>query len=180
MDTDCQKCCLAGTRNKIVLFGGNKNARVMLIGEAPGADEDAVGLPFVGRAGKFLTKLLEEAGFDREKDLYITNIVKCRPPNNRKPLPDEIAACAPVLEKQIEEVKPEIIILVGSVALSYFIKDKKLTISKARGNIFEWRGIKLAPVFHPSYLLRNHSETPDSPRGLTRSDFKAIKKLLEN
>ncbi len=99
---DCKACKLSETRNNIVFFGGNESARVMLIGEAPGADEDAVGLPFVGRAGKFLTKLLEEAGFDREKDLYITNIVKCRPPNNRKPEPNEISACAPFLEKQIK------------------------------------------------------------------------------
>ena len=180
---DCKACKLAKTRNSIVLFGGNKNARVMLIGEAPGAEEDAAGLPFVGRAGKFLTKLLEEAGFERKEDggdLYITNIAKCRPPNNRKPEAAEIAACAPILEKQIKEVKPEIVILVGSVAMSYFLKDKKLTISKARGQIFERDGIKLIPVFHPSYLLRNHRETLDSPRGLTRSDLKMVKELLKN
>ena len=177
---NCKACKLSETRNNIVFFGGSENARIMLIGEAPGADEDMAGLPFVGRAGKFLTKLLEEAGIERAKDLYITNIVKCRPPNNRKPEADEITACSCHLETQINNIKPKAIVLVGSVALSYFIKDKKLTITKARGQIFERGEIKLIPIFHPSYLLRNHNEDPNSPRGLTRSDLEMVKELLKN
>lgn len=177
---NCKKCELSKSRTSIVLFSGSETASIMLIGEAPGADEDKIGLPFVGRAGKFLTSMLEDAGFNREKDLYITNIVKCRPPNNRKPKGVEVEACAPYLAAQIEAVRPKVIVLVGSSALEAFIREKT-TITNARGKIFEYGdGIKLVPIFHPSYLLRNHSKEPDKPRALTILGLKNIKELLKN
>lgn len=181
MDINCQKCCLTKTCNKFVYYSGNPKAKAILVGEAPGAEEDKAGIPFVGRAGKFLTKMLTEAGIDRDKDLYVTNIVKCRPPNNRKPAKEEIAACKPHLEKQLKEISPEMIILVGAVALSFFVKEK-ITITNARGKVFDYnydgKNIKLIPIFHPSFLLRNHSEKPGSPRDLTKNDLKFIKELL--
>lgn len=180
LPNNCKKCELSKARTNIVFFSGSENAKIMLIGEAPGADEDETGLPFVGRAGKFLTQMLVEAGIEREKDLYITNVVKCRPPNNRKPKRNEVEACAPYLAAQIEAVKPEVIVLVGSSALEAFVEEK-ITITNARGKVFEHKGgIKLVPIFHPSYLLRNHSKEPDKPRALTLLDLKNIKELLKN
>ncbi len=176
---NCTKCPLHAGRNKLVFSDGSINAKIMLIGEAPGADEDKSGLPFVGRAGKFLNELLEKAGIDRKKDLYIANTVKCRPPENRKPLPNEKIACEGNLFKQIEVVKPKVIILCGSTAVETFIKDKKLTITKIRGQVFEYKnGIKLVPIFHPSYLLRKHSIEPDAPRMLTLKDLEMIKTMV--
>lgn len=176
---NCTKCPLHLGRNKLVFSDGSENAKIMLIGEAPGADEDKLGLPFVGRAGKFLNELLEKAGIDRKKDLYIANTVKCRPPENRKPLPNEKIACESNLFKQIEVVKPKVIILCGSTAVETFIKDKKLTITKIRGQVFEYKnGIKLVPIFHPSYLLRKHSTEPDAPRALTLKDLEMVKAMV--
>ena len=159
---------------------GSENAKIMLIGEAPGADEDKTGIPFVGRAGKLLNEFLEKAGIKRGEDIYIANTVKCRPPENRKPLSIEKIACEENLKKQIDVVKPKVIILCGATAMESFIKDKKLKITSARGQVFEYKnGIKLVPVFHPSYLLRQHSTEENSPRDLMLKDLKMIKKLSE-
>ncbi len=174
----CTKCPLCTNRQNIVFSDGCESAKIMLIGEAPGADEDKTGTPFVGRAGKLLNEFLQKSGLDRKKDIYIANTVKCRPPENRKPTTDEKLACAGNLIAQINVVKPKVIILCGATAMESFIKDKKLTITKARGQIFDFKdNIKLVPIFHPSYLLRQHSIEPNSPRDLMLKDLKMIKSL---
>ena len=178
---NCTNCSLHSGRNNIVFSDGPETAKIMLIGEAPGADEDKLGKPFVGRAGKLLNEFLEMAGIKRGEDIYIANTVKCRPPENRKPLPVEKIACEGNLKKQIDVVKPKVIILCGATAMESFIKDKKMTITNARGRIFEYEnGMKLVPVFHPSYLLRKHSTEPNSPRDLMFKDLKMIKEMADN
>lgn len=173
---NCKGCPLCSTRTNLVFSDGNPGANIMLIGEAPGADEDRLGVPFVGRAGKLLNEFFEKAGIDRQNDIYICNTLKCRPPENRKPSPDEKKACAPFLKYQIDTIKPKIIILCGATALESFIKG--YTISKARGKIFKGsKGTVFIPIFHPSYLLRNHSLEPNSPRDLMLRDLKMIKQL---
>lgn len=176
----CQNCSLAKTRTNIVFSDGYANAPVMLIGEAPGADEDASGVPFVGRAGKLLTQLFEECGINRETDLYICNTIKCRPPENRDPKPEEKVSCSKYLEAQINIVRPKLIVLCGATAAKSFLGED-LKISQIRGNkymIFD--KIPATVIFHPSYLLRNHSEEPNSPRWLTKKDLTAIKKFIDN
>ena len=176
----CTSCSLHLGRNNIVFSDGPVTAKIMLIGEAPGADEDKQGVPFVGRAGKLLNEFLEKAGIKRGEDIYIANTVKCRPPENRKPTPLEKSACEGNLKKQIDAVKPKVIVLCGATAMESFIKDKKLTITKARGQVFEYEnGIKLVPVFHPSYLLRQHSLEVNSPRDLMLKDLKMIKEMAK-
>ena len=177
---NCTKCPLHCTRTNVVISDGSVSADIMLIGEAPGADEDKTGIPFVGRAGKLLNEFLVKAGLDRKKDLYIANTVKCRPPENRKPTKEEKIACEDNLKKQIDMVKPKVIILCGATAMESFIKDKKLTISKARGQVFDLNGIKLVPIFHPSYLLRQHSMQKGSPRDLMLEDLKMVKALVNS
>lgn len=177
---NCTKCPLHCTRTNVVISDGSVSADIMLIGEAPGADEDKTGIPFVGRAGKLLNEFLIKAGLDRKKDLYIANTVKCRPPENRKPTKEEKIACEDNLKKQIDMVKPKVIILCGVTAMESFIKDKKLTISKARGQVFDLNGIKLVPIFHPSYLLRQHSMQKGSPRDLMLEDLKMVKALVNS
>ncbi|HIS54899.1 TPA: uracil-DNA glycosylase [Candidatus Galligastranaerophilus gallistercoris] len=177
---NCTKCPLHCTRTNVVISDGSVSADIMLIGEAPGADEDKTGIPFVGRAGKLLNEFLIKAGLDRKKDLYIANTVKCRPPENRKPTKEEKIACEDNLKKQIDMVKPKVIILCGATAMESFIKDKKLTISKARGQVFDLNGIKLVPIFHPSYLLRQHSMQKGSPRDLMLEDLKMVKALVNS
>lgn len=173
---NCAGCSLGATRTNLVFSDGNPEANIMLIGEAPGADEDRLGVPFVGRAGKLLDEFFQKAGIDRKKDIYICNTLKCRPPNNRKPEPDEKKACAPYLKFQIDVIKPKIIILCGATALESFIKG--YTITKARGKIFKGsKGTVFVPIFHPSYLLRNHSVEENSPRDLMLKDLKMIKQL---
>ncbi len=174
---NCTNCSLCGKRNNIVFSDGCECAPVMFIGEAPGQNEDNTGIPFVGRAGQLLRKFMLEVGFG-ENDFYIANTLKCRPPENRKPTKEEKKACAYFLEKQIELVNPKIIVLVGSTALESFIFDKKLTITKARGQIFEIDNRKFIPIFHPSYLLRYHSMEIGSPRYLFKSDLEMIKKMI--
>jgi len=176
----CQNCSLAKTRTNIVFSDGSAGAPVMLIGEAPGADEDASGIPFVGRAGKLLTQLLEECGINRETDLYICNTLKCRPPENRDPKPEEKEVCEKYLEAQINIVRPKLIVLCGATAAKSFLGND-IKISQIRGNkymIFD--KIPATVIFHPSYLLRNHSEEPNSPRWLTKKDLKAVKKFIDN
>ena len=179
----CAACALCATRENIVFSDGSQNAKIMLIGEAPGADEDKQGKPFVGRAGKLLNEFLKLAGIDRQKDLYIANTLKCRPPNNRKPLPQEKKACERFLIEQIKCVKPKVIVLCGATSMESFL-DKKLKITANRGKVFEnvqgFEGIKFVPILHPSYLLRKHSMDEGSPRMLTLEDLKFIKKTALN
>ena len=179
----CTICELGKTRNMLVFGSGNPQAKIVLIGEAPGADEDATGLPFVGRAGKFLTQIMEKAGLDRNKDLFIINTVKCRPPENRVPTDFEKKLCESYLLSQISIVNPKVVILCGATACQTFFDKtfwKKSKISNIRGNFFESQGIQFVPVFHPSYLLRQHSEEQNSPRSLTLQDFINIKEYVKN
>ena len=151
--TSCNKCKLAKNRTKLVFGEGNIDSKIVFIGEAPGRDEDESGRPFVGRAGKLLTKIIEAIGFQRE-EVYIMNIVKCRPPENRNPENDEISACEPFMLRQIEIIKPKIICTLGSFASQTLLKTK-VPISKLRGQFHDYHGIKLMPTFHPAFLLRD-------------------------
>lgn len=150
----CIKCRLCEQRNKVVFGVGNKKARLVFVGEGPGADEDLKGEPFVGRAGQLLTAAISKGmGLTRE-DVYICNVVKCRPPENRAPLPDETASCTPYLYRQLELIKPEVIVTLGQPA-QMALSGIEMGITKLRGKWQTWRGIKLMPTFHPAYLLRN-------------------------
>ncbi len=153
---DCQRCKLCSTRTHIVFGSGNPNAKLMFVGEGPGADEDAQGLPFVGKAGTLLTKMIAAMGYSREA-VYIANIVKCRPPNNRPPQEDEIAACQPFLRQQIKAIAPQIICALGTFAAQTLLKSD-VRISDLRGRFYDLDGVKLMPTFHPAYLLRNPAE----------------------
>ncbi len=175
----CQKCPLGQTRTNVVFSDGKPNHKLMLIGEAPGFNEDQTGKPFVGRAGQLLDKIFESVGLTREKDVYICNTLKCRPPDNRDPLPAEKEACRAYLEAQISILKPKIIILCGKVALTSFITNAT-AISKIRGQWFDGPyGAKMMPIFHPSYLLRNHSKEKGSPRWLMWQDIQEIKRAYD-
>ena len=173
----CNLCELAKTRKKVVLFRGDPSARVMLIGEAPGAAEDLVGEPFVGRSGKKLDNLLKRVGLNIHEDLYICNAIKCRPPKNRRPTKSEIKACRPWLEKQIALVDPLVIILAGTTAVETILGLKD-GISTLRGNWQRWEGRWVMPLFHPSYLLRNPSSAEGSPSSLTFNDLIEVKKMI--
>jgi len=150
----CTKCDLSKTRTNAVFGEGARNAEIMLIGEGPGYYEDQQGIPFVGKSGHLLDKILNVCGFSREEHVFIGNIVKCRPPNNRDPLPEERETCIPFLYKQIEMIDPKIIILLGATALKGLI-DPNARITKVRGEWMEWKGRLVMPTFHPSALLRN-------------------------
>lgn len=177
---NCQKCVLAQTRNNVVFSDGVPNSKLMLIGEAPGFNEDMQGKPFVGRAGQLLDKIFASVGLSREKDVYICNTVKCRPPENRDPLPDEKAACRAYLDKQIEILKPRIILLCGKVALTSFLPHLNVGITKVRGQWFDGPyGAKMMPIFHPSYLLRNPVARPGSPKALMWEDIQNIRKAYD-
>jgi uracil-DNA glycosylase family 4 len=152
MISSCQKCALGKTRNKFVFGVGNPNAIAMLIGEAPGADEDAQGEPFVGRAGKLLNDILKAVELTRE-DVYIANILKCRPPNNRDPLPSEEETCMPYLQKQIELINPQIILCLGRIAANGLL-GKKLSLAALRESKYELNGIRVMATYHPAALLR--------------------------
>ena len=154
---DCTRCKLATLGRKQVVFGvGNPQADLMFVGEAPGADEDVQGVPFVGRAGQLLTKMIEAMGFSRD-DVYIANVVKCRPPDNRNPEPDEIESCEPFLFRQIESVKPQVIVALGAFAAKTLLQTQQ-PISRLRGNVYDYHGAKLIPTFHPSFLLRSPNQ----------------------
>lgn len=173
----CYKCALGSTRNNIVFSDGSANAKILLIGEAPGADEDASGTPFVGRAGKLLTKLIEECGFSRKNDFYICNTVKCRPPENRVPTDEEKALCEKYLLAQIKIINPKVIVLCGATSAKSFL-GSKIKISQIRGQWYKlFNNIDATVIFHPSYLLRNHSEAEGSPRWLTKQDLYKIKEI---
>ena len=166
---DCKKCDLYKNRKQAVLGEGNLNAKLMFIGEAPGADEDRLGRPFVGRAGKLLTKLIEASGHKRE-EFYISNVCKCRPPNNRTPTPWEMEACFPYLKKQIEVINPKVLCLLGATAARAFL-GRNVAITKERGSVINWENRLLYLTYHPAYVLRN----PNAEITL----FEDIKKAIE-
>ena len=169
---DCNKCKLCNNRNKIVLGEGNKNAKIMFIGEGPGADEDIRGLPFIGKAGQLMNKAFEALEIDR-KEVYITNIVKCRPPQNRVPDKEEAMSCMDYLRSQVMIIKPKVIVLLGSTALKNILGDE-YSITKIRGNWVERKGILYMPTFHPAALLRDDSKKIDFWK-----DLKQVKIKLE-
>ena len=150
---ECTRCKLHKGRNKLVFGDGSPKAQLVFVGEGPGADEDAQGLPFVGRAGKLLTQMIEAMGLQR-KDVYICNVVKCRPPENRTPEPDEVKTCSPYLLRQIDVINPKVIVCLGAVAAKTLLETTR-GISQYRGEWQEWRGRKLLATYHPAYLLRN-------------------------
>lgn len=170
---DCHRCKLHRTRRTLVFGEGNRQARLMIIGEGPGHDEDLQGKPFVGRAGQLLTKILQSIHLQRE-EVYITNIIKCRPPQNRNPEPDEIKSCYPFLHDQIRAIRPQIICALGSFAAQTLLKtDAKITA--LRGRFYEFSGIKVVPTYHPAYLLRN----PERKREVWE-DMKQISRWMAN
>jgi len=151
---ECTRCKLHTLGRSQIVFGvGNPRAELMFVGEAPGADEDVQGVPFVGRAGQLLTKMIEAMGFARE-DVYIANVIKCRPPENRNPDPDEVLSCEPFLFRQIESIRPKVIVALGAFAAKALLKSEQ-PISRLRGQVHDYHGAKLIPTFHPSYLLRS-------------------------
>lgn len=153
--SNCRNCSLADNRIKFVYGEGSQQAKLMLIGEGPGADENTTGRPFVGKAGQLLTKMLKAIDIERE-EVYITNVVKCRPPNNRNPLPEEISACGPYLEQQIDIIRPKLILLLGRVSSEALLKQKK-SLTRYREDTYLLNGIKTYVTYHPSALLRNPS-----------------------
>lgn len=170
---DCTRCPLHEGRTNIVHTEGNSRARLMFVGEAPGADEDAQARPFVGRAGQLLTKIIEAIGFKRE-DVLIGNVNRCRPPANRAPLPDEAATCKPFLLREIASVKPEVIVVMGNTAMKNLL-DTKVGITRLRGEFQDFRGIKVMPTFHPAYLLRDPSKKRE-----TWEDLKKVRDYLDS
>ena len=166
-NSECQRCALGPTRNQFVFGSGHDGSSLMFVGEGPGADEDRLGLPFVGKAGKLLDRMIDVIGLDRE-DVYVTNVVKCRPPNNRNPTSDEIAHCMGILERQIELVNPKLIVTLGNVPTQALLPGSP-GITKSRGSLKKYRDWNILPTFHPSYLLRN-------PNAMTEAwqDFQKI------
>ena len=150
----CRKCPLADGRTQAVPGEGNLRTELMFVGEGPGHDEDAQGRPFVGRAGQLLTRIIAAMTYDRA-DVFITNIVKCRPPNNRVPHRDEVEACAPYLIEQIRAIRPRVIVTLGKSATDFFLPDAFGGMTSIRGQFYGWRGLQVMPTFHPSYLVRN-------------------------
>jgi len=150
---DCTRCKLHKGRNKLVFGDGNPKAQLVFVGEGPGAEEDMQGLPFVGRAGKLLTQMIEAMGLQR-RDVYICNVVKCRPPQNRAPEPDEVETCSPYLLRQIDVIRPRVIVCLGAVAAKTLLNTTR-GVSQFRGEWLDWRGYKLMATYHPAYLLRN-------------------------
>jgi DNA polymerase len=169
---DCTRCKLHTLGRQQVVFGvGNPNAELMFVGEAPGSEEDIQGVPFVGRAGQLLTKIIEAIGLRRE-DVYIANVIKCRPPANRNPEPDEVATCEPFLSRQIDLIRPRVIVALGTFAAHALLRTDA-PISRIRGVVHEYRGAALIPTFHPAYLLRS----PDRKRDVWE-DMKKVRALL--
>jgi DNA polymerase len=170
---DCQRCPLCHGRKHIVFGSGNPEANLMFIGEAPGADEDQQGEPFVGAAGQLLTKMITAMRLDRES-VYICNVIKCRPPNNRNPEPAEITACEPFLKKQIAVVQPRVIVALGKFA-AHVLTGEDTPITRLRGNLKQYQGIPVMPTYHPAYLLRDESRKSEAWH-----DLKAVMALLHN
>ena len=169
---DCTRCKLHGGRSHLVFGVGRPDADLMFVGEAPGRDEDRQGEPFVGRAGQLLTKIIEAIDLRRE-DVYIANVIKCRPPQNRNPERDEVETCRPFLFAQIDAIQPRVIVALGSFAVRTLLDDDRLPISRARGQVYACRGAKLIPTFHPAFLLRS----PDRKRDVWE-DMKRVRSLL--
>ena len=176
---NCRKCQLCNSRTNIVFSAGVPNSKLMLIGEAPGYYEDQKGEPFVGKAGQLLDQILGCVGFSRKENIYICNTLKCRPPENRDPLPEEKLACWEYLNAQVDILQPRIILLCGKVAVNSFI-DTKAGITKLRGKWFEGPHFsKMMPIFHPSYLLRNPSREKGSPKWLMWQDIKEVRRVYD-
>jgi len=171
---DCQRCKLCSGRTHLVFGVGNPKAKLMFVGEGPGRDEDLQGEPFVGRAGQLLTDIITKGMGLKREDVYIANVVKCRPPENRNPEPDEVAACEPFLKKQIDLIRPKIIVGLGKFAVQTLLQSK-VPITKVRGNWHSYHGIKLMPTFHPAYLLRNPAD-----KKLVWEDIKKVIKELRD
>ena len=169
---DCTRCPLHLERTHVVHTEGNRKARLMFVGEAPGADEDAQARPFVGRAGQLLTKIIEAIGMKRE-EVLIGNVNRCRPPGNRAPMPDEAATCKPFLEREIAVAQPEIIVVLGNTAMKNLL-DTREGITRARGRFQDYKGIKVMPTFHPAYLLRDPSKKRE-----TWEDLKKVRDYLD-
>lgn len=174
----CQRCALAAGRTHVVVSRGNPQAPLLIIGEGPGQQEDEQGKPFVGKSGQLLDKILASVELDPARDVYICNIVKCRPPGNRVPTPDEMAACKGYLLEQIRLVNPQIILLTGATAVKGILGLKE-GITKIRGQWFEWQDRLCMPIFHPAYLLRNQSREKGGPKWLMWQDIQAVKAKLE-
>lgn len=173
----CDRCGLCGTRTRTVFGQGTARTPLVFVGEGPGADEDREGLAFVGRAGQLLTQILTAAGIDRES-VFITNVVKCRPPNNRVPTQEEMMRCGDFLEAQLLLIRPRILVCLGNTPMRWILKTSE-GITALRGRWFEWRGIEVMPMFHPSYLLRNDSRQKGSPKDLTWQDVRKLKARLD-
>ncbi len=172
--SSCTDCRLSETRTQVVFGVGSPKARVMFVGEAPGANEDEQGEPFVGAAGQLLDRLIEEIGLSRS-EVYITNVLKCRPPNNRDPKPDEIESCKGYLATQMELVEPEVVVTLGNFATKLILRTET-GITKMRGQIYDWwRGIQVVPTFHPSAALRGASDVTDA----MQADFVLVRSVLD-
>jgi uracil-DNA glycosylase len=170
---DCQRCKLARGRKNIVFGQGNPRARLMFVGEAPGADEDEQGLAFVGRAGQLLTDIIEKGLKIRRADVFIANVIKCRPPQNRNPEPDEILSCQPFLEEQIAAIRPKVLVGLGKFGGQWLLKTAE-PISRIRGRLGDYQGIHVIPTYHPAYLLRNPAAKKD-----VWEDIKVVRALLD-
>jgi DNA polymerase len=168
---DCQRCKLCSTRKNIVFGSGNPRAELVFVGEGPGENEDLQGVPFVGAAGELLTKMIEAMGFRRD-EVYICNVVKCRPPGNRNPEPDEIASCEPFLRAQLAAIRPKVVVALGKFAAQTLLRDST-PITRLRGNWRTYEGIQLMPTFHPAYLLRSPAE-----KRKAWEDLQAVMKVL--
>ncbi|MFA5621988.1 MAG: uracil-DNA glycosylase [Thermovirgaceae bacterium] len=169
----CEKCPLASGRQNVVFGEGDRSTRLVFVGEAPGLEEDQQGIPFVGRAGQLLTRIFEAADIDR-KDIFITNVVKCRPPGNRVPSIEEMLACEDFLKAQIALINPAILVCLGATPTKWILKTGE-SISRVRGKWFDWKGIKVMPMFHPSFLLRNQSKKKGGPKDLTWTDIQEVR-----
>jgi uracil-DNA glycosylase len=169
---DCRRCKLAGGRTNLVYGVGDPHARLVFVGEGPGADEDAKGEPFVGRAGQLLTEIITKGMKLQRQDVYICNVVKCRPPGNRNPEPDEVAACEPFLVRQLRAIGPEVIVALGKFAAQTLLRSKT-PITQLRGRWFDYQGIMLMPTFHPAYLLRNPGD-----KRLVWEDIQKVMRVL--
>ncbi|MEB3283580.1 MAG: uracil-DNA glycosylase [Lyngbya sp.] len=174
----CHRCVLGNNRTHAVIGRGNPQAAIMIVGEAPGQNEDEQGLPFVGKSGQLLDKILESVGLSTEREVYISNAIRCRPPENRTPTAPEIEACKPYLLEQIRLVDPKIILLTGATAVKSLLAEKQ-GISKIRGQWRECLGRLCMPIFHPAYLLRNPSLEPGKPKWLMWEDIREVRKKYD-
>jgi DNA polymerase len=170
---DCTRCKLHSGRTTLVFGAGNPDATLMFVGEGPGRDEDLQGVPFVGRAGQLLTKIIASIGLTRDQ-VYIANVVKCRPPSNRNPEPDEVQTCEPFLFRQLDAIQPKVVVALGAFAVRTLLRTDQ-AISRLRGQVYDYRGAKLVPTFHPAFLLRS----PDRKRDVWE-DMKKVRALLES